>query len=196
MLRLIRYNKQTLKKIPERIKEFLSSSAGKVFFFDEGRFGLKTPQGRCWARKGKRKLVKVQPGYKNFYIYSSVAPGQQDSFTFFLPWVNTEMMNLYLQELSSEYWATKILLIMDQAGWHKSKDLIIPPNIKIEYLPPYSPELNPVERLWQWIKRDSCRNRIYASEEEMTNTLLTTIIEMPKEKMDSLCRCSYLTIIN
>ena len=57
-----------------------------------------------------------------------------------------------MDELSKSYNDKRILIIMDQAGWHKSKNLILPKNIQIEFLPPYSPELNPVEKLWQWLR--------------------------------------------
>ena len=61
-------------------------------------------------------------------------------------------MNIYLDELSKAFTDSNIKLIMDQAGWHKSQGLRVPDNIQIEFLPPYSPELNPVERLWKWLK--------------------------------------------
>jgi transposase len=63
-------------------------------------------------------------------------------------------MNIYLKALSLDLAIRKkdAILIMDGAGWHKSKELIVPENIKIEILPPYCPELNPVERLWRYVK--------------------------------------------
>jgi transposase len=64
-------------------------------------------------------------------------------------------MNVYLREVSKEYMNQKVLIFMDRAGWHTEKKLSIPPNNQIELLPPYSPELNPVEHLWQWLRRDS-----------------------------------------
>ena len=69
-------------------------------------------------------------------------------------------MNLYLKELSRTYQDQGLLLIMDRAGWHTAARLEISRNIRIEYLPPYSPELNPVERLWRWLRRHICRNRL------------------------------------
>jgi transposase len=63
------------------------------------------------------------------------------------------MMQLYLYQLSLECQDKKVILIMDQAGWHKSKHLFIPENIVLWFLPPYSPELNPVERLWKRMKQ-------------------------------------------
>ena len=85
-------------------------------------------------------------------------------FTLLLPNVNTDCMNVYLKELSRKI-KEDVVLIMDGAGWHKSKNLIIPKNIQIVLLPPYCPELNPVERLWRYIKDNVLKNKVF-------NTLL------------------------
>ena len=79
-------------------------------------------------------------GYKNFYLYSGVDTKDGSSFSLIMPSVNTETMNVFLAELSQEYSSDKLALIMDGAGWHKSSDLKVPENIKIFFLPPYSPE--------------------------------------------------------
>jgi len=102
---------------------------------------------RIWALSGKPLQIKVKQAYQNFYIYGSVVPKTGENFSLFLPWVNTDLMNLYLEQMSLAYRNEEIVLIMDQAGWHKSKDLDVPENVTIIYLPPYSPELNPIERL-------------------------------------------------
>jgi len=167
-----------------------------VFFFDEGRFGLMPSVGRCWGLRGRKTTSSVTTGYKNFYAYSSVSPLTGASFTLFLPWVYTEMMNLYLEKFSEAYASTEILLIMDQAGWHCSKDLVSPKNIHMEKLPPYSPELNPVERLWQWLRRHVCRNRLYTSLSELENELAHAFKGFSDSFLSRLCRCSYLSTVN
>ena len=78
-----------------------------------------------------------------------------------MDWVNTDIINIYLTELSHTYQDQGLLLIMDRAGWHTATRLEIPRNIRIEYLPPYSPELNPVERLQRWLRRGICRQGPY-----------------------------------
>jgi len=111
----------------------------------------------------------VNPSYKNYYVYSSVSPATVEPFHLFLPNVNIEMMNIYIHEMATAYSDFEIMLVMDQAGWHKSKTLKVPPNMRFHFLPPYSPELNPVEKLWQWLKRHICRNRLFSSEDELMN---------------------------
>lgn len=163
-----------------------------LFFFDEGRFGAKPCVARFWAERGKRAHTAVNPGYSNFYLYSAVCPATGDGFTLFLPEVNTAMMNLYLAALSERYADRKILIVMDQAGWHKAKRLVMPANIIVEYLPPYSPELNPVERLWQWLRRHACRNRMFETLDDIADTLQETIRQLASSDFMSICRCGYL----
>ena len=174
------------------MSSFIANENHEVFFFDEGRFGLMPSVGRCWGLRGKKIKSFVSAGYKNFYAYSSVSPFTGDSFTLFLPWVNTEMMNLYLKELSSAFQKKRVLIIMDQAGWHCSKNLVLPDNISIDLLPPYSPELNPVERLWQWIRRHVCKNRLYPSLSKLEDALASTFKHISAPFLSSLCGCSYL----
>jgi hypothetical protein len=163
-----------------------------VAFFDEGRFGLKPAVGRCWTKKGERRIATVKPGYKNFYIYSAVCPATGEDVTLFLPWANTEMMNIFLGQMAVKLSGRQCLLIVDQAGWHSSKGLRVPKNIEFVYLPPYSPELNPVERLWQWLKRHTLRNRYYRTLKEIEDAVQKCLKEATAPFLKSLCRCSYL----
>jgi transposase len=163
-----------------------------VFFFDEGRFGLKPVVGRCWSRKGVRPVTIVRPGYENFYVYSAVCPATGEDVSLFLPWVNTEMMNIFLETLKEALAGRDCLLVLDQAGWHNSGGLQVPDNIKLVFLPPYSPELNPVERLWQWLKRHSLRNRFYESLEKVMDAVQICMRQATASFLKSLCQCNYL----
>jgi len=165
----------------------------EIFFFDEGRFGLMPTTGRFWTKKSVRPVVKVQTRYANFYTYSAVSPLTGASFSLFLPRVNAAMMNLYLKEMSANLSGSPCLLVMDGAGWHKSKDLIIPDNIQILFLPPYSPELNPVERLWRWLKRHSLRNRFHQNIENLMDAVQILLQQASYVFLQSLCSCKYLT---
>jgi transposase len=185
-------SRNALKKTHVEVAGFLRIARCHVFFFDEGRFGLHPNVGRCWALTGQRPISIVNPGYKNFYVYSAVAPRSGKSFHLILPWVNTKVMSLYLRKMSAEYPNDKIIMIMDQAGWHGSRDLSCPDNISIKFLPAYSPELNPVERLWQWLRRHVCRNRFFPSLDAMINALCESLNNLSDCFLASLCRCSYL----
>lgn len=164
----------------------------EVFFFDEGRLGTKSSTTRLWAKKGATLKVKVRQGYENFYCYSSVAPKSGDISSLILPEVNTEMFQIYLDHFSLERADKKILLIMDQAGWHKSKSLLVPSNITILYLPAYSPELNPVERLWKDLKQNCVHNRLSDSIDQLVETVISYYQNLNENKLMRLCSCSYI----
>ena len=129
-------------------KNLVIEKNGLIYFFDESRFGTHSKIGHGWFKTGERTGVKIKLGFKNFYLYSAVNPISGDNFTLRMPKVNTECMNVFLAEFSKEIGEARATIIMDGASWHKSKDLMIPNNITITILPPYCPELNPVERLW------------------------------------------------
>ncbi len=163
-------------------------------FFDEARFGTHSRRAHGWFCKGTRPRVATKLGYKNFYLYGAVEHTTGKNFSLIIPNVDVTSMNIYLCELSKEFSDDNIALIMDQAGWHKSKELIIPTNIKIIYLPPYSPELNPVERLWLHIKQNILDNRIYDTVEELQDTLCEFIKALQDSVVQSICNVNYLSI--
>jgi transposase len=145
-----------------------------------------------WAEKGKRLTCQVKKGYKSFYLFSAVSPHTGESFTLFLPEVNTEMMNIYLKEFNAKYADKKIVIIMDQATWHRSHSLKNYSNIEIKFLPPYSPELNPVEKLWWWLKKEVMHNRIYISINELMDAIEETYLKITPNVLSTLCACNYL----
>lgn len=165
-----------------------------MFFFDEARFGLLPCVGRVWCRRGVKPIASVKPGYSNLYSYTAVNIETGDEFSLLLPHVNTEMMNLYLEHFKKELQDHRVIIVMDQAGWHKSQGLKIPDNIEIVFLPAYSPELNPVERLWQWLKRHFCRNRLFDDLDDLTDTLISAWTHLSPFLLSSICHCNYLEL--
>ena len=178
------------KNIASKLSELKVS---KVLFFDEARFGTHSRRGYGWFARGTRPTVDTKIGYKNFYLYGAVDSSNGNHFSLIMPWVNTECMNIYLQQLSKEYSADQIGLIMDGAGWHKAKDLVVPENIKIVYLPPYSPELNPVERLWLYIKSKVLDNKLYEEISDLEDTLSEFIQNLQDNDVQRLCSANYLS---
>jgi hypothetical protein len=125
-------------------------------------------------------------GFESFYLYSAVEPAAGYDFTLILPSVNTNCMNVFLAELSKNI-KEEIIIIMDGAGWHKSKDLIVPKNIQIVLLPPYCPELNPVERLWLYLKNNILKNKVYTSANHLQTSLENFIKTISHETIKSIC---------
>jgi transposase-like protein len=177
-LGIINKIKKRWKSLKKNLREIIDSNTRKrIFFFDEARFRTHSKIGHGWFKKGSRTPLKVKLGFKNFYLYSAVELGNGNHFSLQLPYINTDSMQLYLDELAKEI-DEEIIIIMDGAGWHKSKELVIPQNIQVIYLPPYSPELNPVERLWLYIKKSTIYNKIYETLEELEETVLSHLLTM------------------
>jgi len=129
-------------------------------------------------------LVKL--GFENFYLYSAVNPDSGEHFTLLLPKVNTDCMNIFLQEFSKKH--PEAVIIMDGAGWHKSQNLKIPEGIEINHLPPYSPELNPVERLWAYIKSHTIKNKVFEKLSDLEDTVCEFVKNLSNDVIKSVCK--------
>ena len=106
-----------------------------------------------------RPKVASQIVREYVYVFGAVSPGDGKHDSLVLPWADTEAMSLFLREISRRYPREHILMFMDQASWHKAKGLKIPSNIELAFLPPYSPELNPQEQVW-----DELREKFFGNE--------------------------------
>lgn len=157
------------------------------WFFDESRFGTYSNIGHGWFKKGVRTPVKIRLGYENFYLYSATNSITGDIFSLILPKVNTLCMNVFLQEFNKYLNGRDVLLIMDGATWHKSKTLSVQGNIRIVIQPPYSPELNPVERLWQYIKQNVLKNKVYETLSSLEDEVCKFLAGINPQTIRSVC---------
>ena len=128
---------------------------------DEGRFGRINIPRASWAPIGKRPFAPRQVVREAFYAYCAVCPSLGKMSSLLLPYANTDMMNLFLDQVSKDFNHNEIIMQVDGAGWHKSKDLKIPPNIHFIIQPPYSPEVNPVEHIWDEIREKKLHNKAF-----------------------------------
>jgi transposase len=119
---------------------------------DESRFGLMPTTRRRITAKGIKPVQKVQFLFESYYLYGAVEPLTGESFFLELPYLNGTCFQAFLNELSTAYRDDFMIMLIDNASAHKAKALVIPHNIVLLPLPPYCPELNPIERLWQYIK--------------------------------------------
>ncbi len=109
------------------------------------------------------------------YVYTAVCPSLGKMTSLILPRSDTQMMNLFLRHVSEDYKDYFVVLILDQAGWHTSAGLEIPENIRLVYLPPYSPELNPVEHIWDYIRENDLSNKAFASLDQLEKALCRSL---------------------
>jgi transposase len=135
----------------------------KLMFQDEARFGRIADVRRCWAPKPMRPLCTAMLTHEYTYAYGAVdvCTGQLDSLI--LPNVNTICMQLFVNEVAARYPNERIVMVMDGAGWHRSEALIAPTNMLLIRLPPYAPELNPVEHVWDELREKYFHNRVFES---------------------------------
>jgi transposase len=124
-----------------------------VYYQDESRFGLKTFIGRCLSIRGMRPLVKYQHRFSNTYLWGSYSPITGDQFVMEIEGVDSKIFEAYLNEFSLFKPEEYKVMILDNAKFHTAKKISIPENIILVNIPPYSPELNPSEQIWQYIKK-------------------------------------------
>jgi transposase len=151
------------KKFPDliaKIKEEWGSF--RVMFQDEARFGRISDTRRCWCPKPTRPVCYAMVTQEYTYAYAAVSTdGTLD--TLILPSTNSDCMQIFLDEVASRHSEERILMILDGAGWHTSGLLTIPDNMRLLSLPPYSPELNPVEHLWDDLREKEFHNKVFES---------------------------------
>jgi transposase len=115
---------------------------------------LHTRTGRVLTAKGVKPVCPYQHKFENTYLYGAFSPINGNSFLLELPYCNTECFQLYIHELSKQNPTELKIVVLDNGAFHKSKKLIIPENIVLIFMPPYSPELNPAEKIWWQIKQE------------------------------------------
>jgi len=179
-----------LKTVGDRLKHIVKVDhmfeTVNLYFQDESRFGLLTKVGKCIAAKGVQPLVAYQHKFANTYLWGSYSPIDGDSFVWEIDGVNTKIFEAYLDELSKHRPQELKILIIDNAGFHSVKNIQIPANIRLINIPPYSPELNPCEQVWKYIKA-RFKNKIFATIEELRNWLHHMVNSMSKETIKSIC---------
>jgi len=138
---------------------------------DEACFGRICISRRSWAPKHIRPLIPRQIVREYIYVYAVVAPKEGKMTSLILPCADTSMMNLFLEHVSRTFSQYFLVIQVDQAGWHSAKDLVIPENIRLIPQPAYSPELNPVEHIWEEIREKAFSNRTFVSLDAVIDTL-------------------------
>lgn len=131
-------------------------------FQDEARFDLKPSYRRIWAPIGQRPIAPSRSRYQWSYVFATVHPETGTTHALILPLANIQAMQLYLDNFAVSIPPDVIaLMVLDGATWHRSAKLDVPSNLRLIILPPYSPELNPAEHLWPFL-RELAANQAFA----------------------------------
>ena len=138
---------------------------------DEGCFGRISTPKRCWAPPGVRPQAPRQVVREYVYAYTAVAPEQGAMTSLILPYAKTAMMQRFLDHVAKTFADRFIVMQVDRAGWHTATALRIPENLRLIPQPPYSPELNPVEHIWEEVREKWFHNRVFPALSKVVDTL-------------------------
>ena len=136
----------------------------EIWFADEARVGQKNKITRRWAKRGTRPSAPKDQRTASAYLFGAICPAHGKGAGLVLPRCTTQGMTLHLKEIAQAVApGAHALVLVDQAGWHQPKRLVVPANITLVLLPSKAPELNPVENIWQYMRENWISNRIFTS---------------------------------
>lgn len=167
----------------------------RVYFQDEARFGQQGSMTRVWAPKGSRPRVVRQTAYEYVWVIGAVCPTTGRAEGLLSPRLNAEVINVFLAEFSDRLEEDEhAVMVWDGAGFHTSKKVVVPPNMTLVVLPPYSPELNPIENLWHYLKSHYWSNRTYANYEALEEAAMHAWREavLDEDLMKTVCAADHV----
>jgi transposase len=154
---------------------------------------LHTKYGRGLTAKGVQPVCTFQQVFKYTYLFGAFSPITGNKFLMEMPFCNTETFQEYLHEFSLNIPNEFKIIVLDNGAFHKARHLKIPENIKLLFLPPYSPELNPAEKIWKHIKR-KFTNKYFEDLGKLSDFFTDTINDMNEKMVKSTCSYSYISI--
>jgi transposase len=139
-----------------------------MWFQDEARIGQKNGLVRQWARRGTRPRQPADQRYQSAYLFGAICPARGVGAALAMPFANTQAMQAHLDEIGRTVArGAHAVLLLDRAGWHTTENLTIPKNLTMILLPSRSPELNPVENIWQFLRANWLSNRVFQTYDEI-----------------------------
>lgn len=180
-----------LKKLPCQIEQFrISLDKNKydtmnIYFQDESRFGLMTKQKRVLVSKGVKPVGKFQHSYKYLWLWGCFSPITGDAFYWETQKVDNAIFEGFLEDFAKTGPRELKLVVIDNAGFHACQNIDLPENIRIIRIPAYSPELNPAEKIWQWMK-DKVAMKFFASTKDLQNKITEMVSQLTPESVKSI----------
>lgn len=166
-----------------------------MWFEDEARLGQKGTLTRVWAPRGSRPTAPKQGGYANLHVLTAVCPATGRAEGLVSQHLNARVVQSFLDQFAATVPAgVHAVLVWDGAGYHSAcKALRAPPNVTLVTLPPYAPELNPVERLWRYLREHHWSNRTYADIGALEAAAVDgwRAVCLTPDKVRTICRCDY-----
>jgi len=158
----------------------------RLMFWDEARFGRISSPEYCWCFDGVRPIVPCHMVREYIYAFGAVEPVDGASCFITAPYCNTDWTSAFLAELSKQFPNDYILLCGDRASWHRAKDLVIPENIELFFIPPYTPEMNPIEQIWRELRTCGFKNTLFASLQKVEEMLCKVIRSLSADTVQAI----------
>lgn len=156
-----------------------------LYFQDESRFGLITKQKRVITARGIKPIGKYKHSYQYKWLWGSFSPITGESFCMTTDNVSKEFFIRYLEDLSKHRPRELKIIVIDNAGFHSTKDIILPENVILMPIPPYCPELNPAEKVWQYMK-DRIAMKLFDTLEDLENKIEDLLQQMENDVIKSI----------
>jgi hypothetical protein len=177
----------------QQVKQAHPARRVEVWQQDEARIGQQGTLTRVWAEKGSRPTAVKQTEYEWAYLFAAVNPLTGASSALIAPTVNTEHMNQHLAFIGQAAGeGVHVVLVLDRAGWYVAKGLKVPENLTLLHLPPYAPELNGAERIWDYLRSHYLSNRVYKDYEELFAAIQDAWSRLDATRLASLTRVAWV----
>jgi transposase len=155
---------------------------------------LFTKNGRALTAIGVKPICPFQQIFQSLYLFGAVSPINGKSFFLQMPNCNAVNFQIFLDDFSAQESEELIVIVLDNGAFHKAKSLKIPENTILIFLPPYSPELNPAEKIWAKFKRDFT-NRLFKTLDDLDNYVCKLAISITPIEIKSICSFEYVSAL-
>lgn len=157
---------------------------------DEARFGRITRPVKCWAPPGMRPCAPNQIVRQAIYAFAAIVPKTGHMTSLILPTANSDMMSIFLEQVSNDFIGSFIIMQVDGASWHHSQKVRVPENIRFIFQPPYSPQVNPTEHIWEELREKHFGNRTFSTLDALQDQLCMALDKL-SQNTDSVRSITY-----
>lgn len=150
-----------------------------------------TRNGKGLTAKGIKPICTFQQVFKSLYLFGAFSPITGDHFELEMPHCNTDTFQVFLDEFSESSPNEFIVLLLDNGAFHKAQNLIIPENIALLFIPPYSPELNPAEKIW-WKMKRTFSGKLHKTLDNVSEFIRNEVKIITKDQVKNICSYEYV----